>query len=221
MTKTDIGNHMLETLHRQYVLRKNDTGADAHLRAKGIRLNTESWEVEGIGHLCIMRMNFLFNLVCMETVVLSSVHKDVPLFNVDTMRFGSTETFMAELYDTQLEQWPPEAGKAFDAIKDQNRDLPDYEHSGHWYDSILFPCSMAKKGKGYSGRFAKAANDYIDVFVKQLKNAADCSAEEKTAKTTEFVDRLIAEGGPAVDTMVKLFGKQTADRMVRRHMYGI
>ena len=83
---------MLETLHRQYVLRKNDIGSDAHLHAKGIRLNTESWEVEGIGHLCIMRMNFLFNLVSMETVVLSSVHKDVPLFNVDTMRFGSTET---------------------------------------------------------------------------------------------------------------------------------
>lgn len=221
MNNTTIGNHMLETLHRQYVLRKNDIGSDAHLHAKGIRLNTESWEVEGIGHLCIMRMNFLFNLVSMETVVLSSAHKDVPLFNVDTMRFGSTETFMAELYDTQLEPWPPEAKKAFEAIQDQNSDLPEYEHSGHWYDPILFPCSMAKKGKGYSARFTKAADDYIDAFVKQLKNAPECSADEKAAKTAAFAGRLIAEGGPAADTMVKLFGKEIAERMIRKHMYGI
>ena len=38
MNNTTIGNHMLETLHRQYVLRKNDIGSDAHLHAKGIRI---------------------------------------------------------------------------------------------------------------------------------------------------------------------------------------
>ena len=41
------------------------------------------------------------------------------------------------------------------------------------------------------------------------------------AKVQAFAERLFAEGGPAVDQVTKLFGEQTAKRLILQHMYGV
>ena len=38
--------------------------------------------------------------------------------------------------------------------------------------------------------------------------------------TAAFAETLVKEGGPAVDTMTKLFGAEAAGRVILRHMYG-
>ncbi len=58
-------------------------------------------------------------------------------------------------------------------------------------------------------------------FVEQLKTAPDCDAEAKRAKVRSFAEELFAQGGPAVDTMAKLFGPEITERVILRHMYGV
>ena len=154
--------------------------------------------------------------------MLSPFQRDLPLINLDWVGVMGKETQIVELYDTQLSPCPAETLEAFQRIQDRDRDLQDYVSPGeHWYDAILYPCSYHKTGKGVSGRLAEAALAYIRCYAEQLETAPACDCEEKKAKIRCFAETLAATGGPAVDQVTKLFGKETADRLILRHMYGV
>ena len=156
----------------------------------------------------------------METAVLVSRTKDVPLLNLDWVGVMGKETQIAELYDTMLTPWPEVQQAPFEKIRKRDEDLPEPEQKPHWYDEILYPCSYHKAGRKIGERLSSAAEDYLKGFLKSLEAAPDCDPAEKQAKVTAFAERLFAEGGLAVDQMSKLFGRETAERMIVRVMYG-
>ena len=219
--RTALRDSVLAALGRNYTLRQEDLGADARLSAKGMTFETESWEIPGIGHLCIMQMNAFLGMMRMETAVIAPTDVDVPLFNLDWVRAFGTETQIAELYDTQLLPWPDECHEAFEFARAQYADLPDAPAGdARWYDDILYPCSFHKKGRGLTERMSRAAQDYLAVYVELLAATPTCDSTEKAAKVQAFAERLFAEGGPAVDQVTRLFGEQTAKRLILQHMYG-
>ena len=220
--RTVLRNSVLAALGQTHTLRQEDLGADARLSAKGMTFETEGWEIVGVGHLCIMRMNAFFGLMRMETAVIAPTDVDFPLFNLDWVKAFGNETQIAELYDTQLVPWPDECHEAFELVRAQYADLPDAPAGDpHWYDDILYPCSFHKKGRGLAERMSRAAQDYLTVYAELLAAAPACDSVEKAAKVRAFAQRLFEEGGPAVDQVTKLFGEQTARRLILRHMYGV
>lgn len=223
MTKrTTLRDSVLAALERTYTLQQEDLGADAHLSAKGMAFETESWEIPGIGHLCIMQMNAFLGLMRMETAIIAPTGVDAPLFNLDWVKAFGTETQIAELYDTQLQPWPDKCHEAFEFARDQYADLPDAPaKDAHWYDDILYPCSFHKKGRGLTERMSQAAQDYLTVYTELLEATPTCDSAKKAAKVQAFAEKLFEEGGPAVDQVTKLFGKQTAKRIIVQHMYGV
>ncbi len=149
----DLGTAIIGKLQAKYTLRREDVGADARLSKKGMVFETESYAVEGLGHLCVLRMKAMLGLMKMETVVLACEEKDVPLFNLDYVNAMGRETQIAELYDTQLAPWPDESQAAFTALKARDAELPDPPaQKAHWYDAILYPCSYHKEGKKLGAR---------------------------------------------------------------------
>ena len=218
--RTDIGQLTCRLLADGYRLMKEDIGADAHLEKDGFAYDLECYTAEGFGHLCVMRMDAMGGLMKMETAVLACTSKDVPLFNLDWVGAMGKETQMAELYDVQLSPYPEEKLAAFAAIKAGSADLPDRETAPHWYDGILYPCSYDKTGEGYTARFSADAKRYLEEFLRQVKAAPDADTEARKAKIREFAETLFAQGGPAVDQVTRLFGKETARRIIVGHMYG-
>lgn len=217
-----LGKTAKEHLAALFPLRREDLGADAQLSKKGIAFTTEAYAVEGLGHLCIMRMNAMLGLMKMETVVLSATEKDLPLFNLDWVGVMGRETQMAELFDTQLEPLPEGALSAFAHLRNRDAELPDYSSGkAHWYDDILYPCSYAKTGKGLTQKLNRAAQDYLACYLELAAAAPACDVETKKAKVESFAQTLFRQGGPAVDQVTKLFGEETARRLILRHMYGI
>ena len=217
-----LGNMVRTLLEKQYALKKEELGADARLSKKGMVFETEAYEIPDLGHFCILRMNAFLGLMKMETAVLSVTGKDVPLLNLDWVRAFGKETQIVELYDTQLEPYPEALLSEFDALRRRDDDLPAQEAKGaHWYDAILYPCSYHKAGKKLTERLAAAARGYTETFLRQLADAPACGAEAKRAKNRAFAERLFAEGGPAVDQVTKLFGPETARRLILRHMYSV
>ena len=217
-----LRDSVLAALGNNYALTQEDLGADARLSKKGMTFETESWEIQGIGHLCVMRMNAFFGLMRMETAVIAPTNVDMPLFNLDWVKAFGNETQIAELYDTQLQLLPSESHKAFESICEQYADVPDAPQAeARWYDNILYPCSFHKKGKGVTEALSSAAQDYLAAYIELLANAPACDSQEKTAKVRAFAERLFAEGGPAVDQVTKFFGNQTAKRLILQHMYGV
>lgn len=221
MKNASLGETVRSLLEQGYTLKPCELGADAHLSKSGMAFDTRAWEIPGLGHLCLMRMNAFFGLMKMETAVLAVTEKDVPLLNLDWVRAFGRETQIVELYDTQLSPYPAASLAEFDALRVRDDDLPTPPAGAHWYDVILYPCSYHKAGKGLSGRLSAAARDYFTVFLRQLADAPACDSAAKAEKVKAFAERLFAEGGPAVDQVTKLFGRETARRLILRHMYGV
>ena len=219
--RTSLRDSVLAALEHTYALQQEDLGADARLSAKGMVFNTESWAIPGVGHLCIMQMKAFLGLMRMETAIIAPTSVDAPLFNLDWVKAFGTETQIAELYDTQLQPWPDECHDAFECARARYADLPDAPAGdAHWYDNILYPCSFHKKGRGLTEPMSQAAQDYLTIYTELLAAAPTCDSTEKAAKVQAFAERLFAEGGPAVEQVTKLFGEQTAKRLVLQHMYG-
>ena len=70
-------------------------------------------------------------------------------------------------------------------------------------------------------RFSSAAEKYAGTFMEQLESAAACDPGAKKEKVREFAEMLVEKGGPAVNQVTKLFGKETAERLILGHMYGV
>ena len=202
-------------------LPKKSFGSDARRSRLGMTFDTKSWEIEDIGHLCVLRMNAFLGLMKMETIVIAPTHADLPLFNADWVKAFGTETLIAELYDTQLAPWPENAQQKFEELKAAFDDLEDYSSGAHWYDSVLYPSSFHKKGQGCTDRFNKAAKKYIGLFAQNLSKAEKCPAGPKSDRVRSFAETLVKNDGPAVSMMAKLFGKETMRRIVLKHMYGV
>ena len=222
----DLGQYATAVLGQYFELIPGNIGADAHLSKRGMTFDTKSCEIKGVGHLCVMRMNAFMRLMKMETIVIAPTKVDMPLFNVDWVSALGTETLIAELYDTQVEPWPGEAQKKFEEIQEEYLDVEDNESGEHWYDSVLYPVSIHKKGKGLTDRFNDAAKDYIDLFAAELAElsepaAGKCPADLKRARVGDFARTLVENDGPAVNMMAKLFGEETMRRIVLKHMYGV
>ena len=58
---------------------------------------------------------------------------------------------------------------------------------------------------------------YLDV----LDAAPECDADAKRAQNRIYVDRLLREGGMAVDNMKKIIGVEKTERLVRTFMYDV
>lgn len=223
----DLGQYATAALGQYFELIPGNIGADAHLSKRGMTFDTKSCEIKGVGHLCVMRMNAFMGLMKMETIVIAPTKVDMPLFNVDWVSAFGTETLITELYDTQVEPWPGEAQKKFEEIQEEYLDVEDNESGEHWYDSVLYPVSIHKKGKGLTDRFNDAAKDYIDLFAAELAElsepaaAGKCPADLKRARVGDFARTLVENDGPAVNMMAKLFGEETMRRIVLKHMYGV
>ena len=216
----DTGYMCIDALRGRYRLIPSDIGEDALMKAKGMTFTTGSYEVEGLGHLCVLRMKAFAGLMKMETAVLAVRSKDMPLLNIDWMTVAGSETQIVELYDVQLEDYPAEKLDSFAEIRDRDSDLKDYCPGDHWYDDIKYPCSYSKKDRNAAGRFNAAARSYLRTYLKQAETAKPCSESEKTALIRNYAEQLISQGGPAVDQVTRLFGDDFARRLILRHMYG-
>ena len=219
---TDLGLYAAALLRQQFTLKQRDPGGDAHLSKSGMTFDTEAYEIEGLGHLCVMRMKAFLGLMKMESVIIAPREVDAPLFNADWIRAFGKETQLVEIYDTQLQAWPQAPQEALRRLRDRDADLEDYTSGSHWYDSILYDCSYGKKSRN-SERLNRAAQACLDAYISWLAEAPKldaASCEEKAAKVDDFSAKLLSGGGPAVNMFTKLFGPETAARIVRKHMYG-
>lgn len=204
-----------------YPLTRVDVGDEATMKKNGFHFQTEAYEAEGLGHICFLTMKAMGGLMKMETAVLATTAKDVPMMNLDWVLAMGKETQMCELYDDQIAPHPAEATAKFQAIKDKDADLADRETDPHWYDDILLPQSYDKTGKKISERLNKAAAAYLEEYIAQVRAAPDCDPVAKKENVRHFAQTLFDQGGPAVDQVTKLFGKETAERLILGHMYGV
>ena len=215
-----VSSYLIDKLSSKHAVNRIDIGSDATLKKGLLRFNVERYDVEDIGNLCVLSMRGFWGFVKMETVVLASVTKEVPLFNTDSISFGKQTVQIVELYDTRSAPGDGSLESACQAVKDKDADIEDYSGSTGEYAAKLMPCSYGKKSKKAAARMTESAKKYVDLFAKELENAPCHDVAAGRAKNAEFADSLLNNGGPAVNKIRKMFGDETAKRIIRDHMYG-
>jgi len=209
---------ILNELKKRYTLEKRDMGDIKNIHKGMYNFDCEAYTVKDIGNLFFIEMKALFGLMKMETTVLTPVNKDLSFCNFDIIKAMGNETHMFEMYRSAIKDTDL---SAFNAIKEKYSDLENYETEKRWYDDYRLESSICKKGKKISEKAEAMLKECLDLYLELLDKAEDCDPEAKKEKTKEYVDRLLSEGGAAVDSMNKIIGKEKTAKLVREFMYGL
>ncbi len=209
---------ILNELKKRYTLEKRDMGDMKNIHKGMYNFDCEAYTVKDIGNLFFIEMKALFGLMKMETTVLTPVNKDLSFCNFDIIKAMGNETHMFEMYRSAIKDTDL---SAFNAIKEKYSDLENYETEKRWYDDCRLESSICKKGKKISEKAEAMLKECLDLYLELLDKANDCDPEAKKEKTKEYVDRLLSEGGAAVDSMNKIIGKEKTAKLVREFMYGL
>lgn len=221
MENRSVGEYLLEQLKQNYVVRPVDIGKDSRLDKGLMHYTVRTYDIEELGHFCLLNMKGMFGLMKMETAVLSVFEKDVPLVNYDIIQVAGKKTQMVEFYDTFLSRDDSQLQKECMSIKKKDAGLEDYISGEHWYDSLLLKYSYAKKTAKGNRQADESCIKYMDAIIRELGRANPCDRNEKKAAVRRFAQGLLDNGGPAVNTMRKQFGDEMTEKLVLSYMYGL
>ena len=213
---------MIEAVYRQvkknYTLVQRDMGDLKELKKGVYRFVFEAYEVKDVGNLFFIDMSAMLGLMKMETAVLTPIQRDLSFVNLDVVHAMGNDTYLFEMYDTSLAKTDL---SCFDPLKEKYASLPPYETKPRWYDSWRLSPSIGKRGKKISTQGEKMLTEHLNLYLRLLGEAPACDPEKKREKNRGYVDRLLAEGGPAVDSMKKLLGEEKTEELIRRSMYDV
>ena len=209
---------ILEKLNRQYSISKRDMSDLSTIKKGMYRFDCEAYEIKDIGNLFFIDMTAMFGLMKMETAVITPLHKDLSFCNFDIVKAMGNETYMFEMYRSAIKEMDL---KDFEALKEKYAHLEHYETAPRWYDEWKLSSCLYKKGKKITAEGEQMMNDCLDVYLALLAKAKKCDPEKKAGEVRKYVDRLLGEGGAAVDSMNKIIGTEKTTRLVKDFMYGV
>ena len=212
---------ILELINKSYPLKEKDAGEFKTFKAKGMTFTCNSYNAEGLGHVCVMRAKGFFGLMKMDTLVVAPENKDMPLLSYDRIVAMGNDNLIIELYDTMGEKKADLS--SINAVKNKHTHLPERfaegEEPKHWYDDIRLPETTSKKGKkAHKKAFDEYALKYIATYVSL--DANECDTSEKKARTDVYVNGLLTQGGPATDVFMKELGKEKTHQVLKTVLFG-
>ena len=63
--------------------------------------------------------------------------------------------------------------------------------------------------------------DCLSFYLDCLSKAPGCDPDVKKEKNRAYAERLLSEGGVAVDSMKKISGEEKTSRLIREYMYAV
>ena len=213
-----MNEYIRSALAERYNLKSRDMGEFRKIKKNIYRIECECYEIEGVGNLFFIDMKAMMGMMKMESMVLTPLWKDVSFCNFDLVEAAGNTTLIFEMYRTALHE--DDLG-SFAGLKEKYRNIENAQTDSGWYDAMKLSCCLAKKGKSLGVEKDRVIADYLDKYMQLLEQAADCDPEAKKAAVRCYTDRLVTEGGVAVDTMKQMLGPEKTAKLIRSYMYGI
>ena len=212
-----MNKELFEIISSKYQLKEIDMGDYKTLNKKGMHFVFSCYELAGVGHISVFSMKAMFGLMKMESIVINPFEVDAPLFSFDLIDVMGNRTLLTENYNTQLGDISLEK---LVKVKESYPMLQDGEAEHRWYDHLKMESSLVKKGKTKQPEFASLLIDYLKAYLEVLDDAKKCDEDKKRAKAKEYTEGLLNNGGPAVDQITKLIGKERTGVLFRDYLFG-
>lgn len=206
---------MIDLFARRGELVPKDVTPFQTFSGKGMKFRLQSYDWDGCACVSHMSMRAFLGMMTMETVICTPYAKDLPLFSFDGIKaFGKTTLFI-EFYDTLV---APVDLSALERVQQSYKDLKDKTIKPAWYDNLMLSPSTFKVGR--SPRMPQLATEMTTAYLNLFATANDVDRIVKTARNNAYVEGLISNGGPAINTVRDILGAQPAETMFRRFLFG-
>lgn len=182
---------------------------------KGMKFQLQSFDWAGCACVSHLTMWGFLGLMKMETVICTPYTKDLPLFSYDLINAIGKRTLLVELYDTQLE---PIDLSPMQSVKESYRDLKEKSMKPHWYDTLRLSPRTCKVGS--ASRLSSLATEMTTTYTDLFATARTIDPVAKTARNSAYVEGLISNGGPAINTIRQMLGSEAAETLFRRFLFG-
>lgn len=183
---------------------------------KGMKFQLQSFDWAGCACVSHLTMRAFLGLMKMETIICTPYTKDLPLFSYDLINAIGKRTLLVEVYDTQV---APADLSTMEAVKAAYSDLDDKPMKPAWYDHLKLSPTVCKTGRG--PRFSQMAEEMTTAYIDLFATAREVDSVAKTARNSAYVEGLISNGGPAINTIRQMLGSESAETLFRRFLFGI
>ena len=206
----------LNEIKEKYELSEIDTLGYDGIKISGMKFNIRAYRAENFGHISLMSAKGLFGIMKMDTLIVTPIEKDLPLYSYDRMRVFGRDLLMAEMFDTLLGKFDP---SPINSISAEYENLPDADAGEHWYDSIKLGGIAKKGGKKRAAVFDEFAYKHFRAFISsEAENVTDTDA--KLEKSDEYVRGLLQNGGPSTDVFKKAIGQERTALLFKKVLFG-
>ena len=210
-----MNGSVLNLLSNRGTLTAKDVTPWQTFSGKGMKFHLQSFDWAGCACVSHLTMRAFLGLMKMETIICTPYTKDLPLFSYDLINAIGKRTLLVEVYDTQV---APADLSTMDAVKAAYSDLDDKPMKPAWYDHLKLSPTVCKTGRG--PRFSQLAEEMTTAYIDLFATAREVDPVAKNARNREYVEGLISNGGPAINTIRQLLGPEAAETLFRRFLFG-
>ena len=182
---------------------------------KGMKFQLQSYDWAGYACVSYLTMRAFLGLMKMETIICTPYSKDLPIFSYDLINAIGKRTLLIEVYDTQLE---PIDLSTMQSVKESYRDLKDKSLKPNWYDYLRLSPSTSKVGS--SSRLSSLTTEMTTAYTDLFATAPTVDPTAKAVRNSTYVEGLISNGGPAINTIRQMLGSEAAETLFRRFLFG-
>lgn len=168
----------------------------------------------------------LFGCMKMHTILfIPECGYNLPMLSIDIIFAGSRRVFVVEVIDTagipdEHLQWHYQAMLRLKPPPDV---MPEYPVA-YWYRDLLAACSIHARLDARSDELMLVAYcAYLDAYARMVRDAQPAPqdiAEIMRSRQHWYVQSLIDHGGPAVDVLARLLGRDRAREYIWSTMFG-
>ena len=213
-------DEILTALKRAFPVEEVDLGSRAVQKVKPMKFALRQFKIGGVGNLFVMQGKALLGLMKMDTVILTPLFVDAPLYSYDRIFAMGRDTMLQEFYDIRLEKNGQENLDRIAGRRAMIAGMAEHDPGRHWYDSMLLPESVFRKGRSCKAQADAYELAVLGDFIDLLKAAPACDEALKRAKANTYVNGLFENGGPSTDAFVKAIGREEARRLFGQVIFG-
>ena len=214
---------LVDIVNARFPLKPLETGEYTDFKAKPLTVHLDWYYAQGLGNVSFLKGKAMGGLMRMDTVVVNATDRDMPLLSYDYISAMGNFTVLVEYYDTLLEKTGFDA-VPFAALKDKLAALPDHDLGCHWYDYMKLAPSFAKKVKKAAlPGLGSAVTDAFEAYAAAAAALPELDAEQiklKRAKSAEYVNGLLKNGGPSTDAFKKAIGPERTRELFTKIVFG-
>ena len=212
----------IEKIGGNYPLKEIDAGEYGKANVAGMDFVMKGYEAQGLGFVSVMTAASKMGM-SMDTMIINPFEMDAPLLSYDRISVMGNDILLMELYDTRLnkEKTMAEDGMLFNEVLKRYADLTDGTTAPAWYDDIRYPQSFEKKETASeSEHLDQMSVDYLDAYLKKLKDSPSCDPERKKNAASIYTEGLLNNGGASTDNFLKEKGKEYTQNLFRNVLFG-